>query len=92
MCRVSLHKLAISLKVRQRLLDRRTIDGTLMLAEPALIEAAIEAGREEVRHVSALLASVSNQSSEPFRRTAAEMATTVVELRKVIDIIELSIK
>ncbi|MCJ2099417.1 hypothetical protein, partial [Methylobacterium sp. E-046] len=69
-----------SLTVMQRLLDRRTADGALVPADPALIQATIEAGYDEVRRIRLLLAEIAIEPTSPWHRMADNMAAAVADL------------
>jgi hypothetical protein len=76
----NLHTLAVSLEAMQRLLGRRTADGALMLADPALIEAAIETGLAEVASVRVMLAEASQTPTSPWQGSVDNLIAAVAEV------------
>ena len=72
----------------RRLLGRRTADGTLALADPALIQATIEAGYDEVRRIRLLLAEIPTEPTSPWHRMADKMAAAVAELDGSLETLE----
>ena len=84
----NLHTLAVSLEALQRLLERRTTDGALVSADPALIGAAIEAGYEEVRRIRATLATIPDEPTAPWRRSVEILNTAVSQIDDLLDTLE----
>jgi hypothetical protein len=85
---VNLHTLAANMIAMQRLLGRRTGDGALVPADPALIKAAIAAGREHMAGVRTMLAEVPHDPMDPYRRPADKMSAAVAELEALLDMLE----
>lgn len=84
----NLHTLAASLAAMRRLLGRRSGDGALVPADPALIEAAIAAGRKHVAGIRTMLAEVPHDPMDPWRNTADKMSAAVAELDVLLDTLE----
>ena len=80
--------LAVNLDSMQRLLGRRTADGTLVQADPALIEAAIAAGREQVASVKRMLGGIPHDAMDPWQRSADNLAAAVADLDGMLDMLE----
>ncbi|MCJ2084893.1 hypothetical protein MKK88_02645 [Methylobacterium sp. E-005] len=83
-----LHTLTENLSVMQRLLGRRTEDGVLVQADPALVRSAIATGREQVLSIKATLATVAHDPTGPFQQSADKMIAAVDELDGLLDTLE----
>ena len=84
----NLHMLTVNLAAMKRLLGRRTGDGMLVQADPALIEAAIAVGREEVRRVRMMLVEVPYDPADPWRHSLDKMVAAVAELDGLLDTLQ----
>ena len=84
----NLHTLAVNLAAFQRLLGRRTADGTLVPANPSLIEAAIASGRDHVASIKTMLAEVPYDPLDPWRATVDSLTRAVAEVDGLLDMLE----
>ncbi|MCJ2060672.1 hypothetical protein MKL09_29650 [Methylobacterium sp. J-048] len=84
----NLHTLAVNLAAMQRLLGRRTADGTIVPADPALIEAAVTAGRAQVAGIRTLLRDIPHDPMDPWRGSVDELIAAVGELDGLLDRLE----
>ena len=84
----NLYTLATNLISLQRLLDRRTANGMLVQANPALIRSAIAAGRGQVTSVKAMLGEMLHGPTDSLRQPTDGLITAVAELDGLLDTLE----
>jgi len=84
----NLRVLSVSLASMQGLLDRRTTDGMLVPAAPALIEAAIASGRVQAVSIRGILRDIPPNQMDPWQGSIGKLLATVSELERMLDELE----
>ncbi|MCJ2054128.1 hypothetical protein [Methylobacterium sp. J-070] len=84
----NLYTLATNLISLQRMLDRRTADGTLVQADPGLIRSAIAAGRGQVTSVKAMLGEMLHGPTDPWRQPTDGLIAAVADFDSLLDTLE----
>ncbi|MDP4026324.1 hypothetical protein Q8W71_27245 [Methylobacterium sp. NEAU 140] len=85
------HRLSVSMSTFARLLDRRAPDGSLVQADPALLRAATEAMRAELRRVSDGLASELNGPTNPDRSRTEALNAAAIKLDDILAVLEAAV-